>query len=61
MLFLLPIFEVGSGYYGNPSLLESGGLQILHEIALISGYNSLSFGKALHVKYLIQLINIYYK
>jgi len=49
MLFVLPLFEVDGGYYGELSSLDAGGLEMLHTIASVDGPESSALENAAQV------------
>lgn len=49
MLFILPLFEVNGGYYGQLSSLDYGGLKMIHEVAGATGANSTAVEEAIQV------------
>ena len=49
MLFILPLFEVDGGYYGQLSTFDTGGLAMMHQVAGATGPNSTAVEHAVDV------------
>lgn len=49
MLFILPFFEIDAGIYGENSGLSTSGLEMIHEMALAGGVDSLALLSSLEV------------
>eukprot|EP00210_Caulerpa_lentillifera_P001909 g1836.t1 len=49
MLFILPLFEIEGGYYGQLTALDTAGVEILHDVAYATGPNSEAVEKSVDV------------
>ena len=49
MLFILPLFEIEGGYYGQLSTFDTEGLEMIHEVALGTDPNSTAVEHSINV------------
>lgn len=49
MLFILPLFEIEGGYYGQLTAFDTAGVKILHDVACATGPDSEAVEKSIEV------------